>query len=221
MFSRPWQISRTTTLHQPSLSLLVFHPLLVCTSTLCSGLVLPHVLSSKRRLCPSLLPPESAQRGPTLSQSPGPIRCVLERRKLKSSKAPPCPPRLNLQVALVLRLGTGTVPRGLKRPVKPPARRPRPRKLKLTRGAHTTPVVWSVSVAGRGPQGACCPWLPVVLHAPSAWARVIEEEKKDSARARRNRQLHAVVLFSSAFPSVWLFISYSRSRDVDKWSLID
>lgn len=102
---------------------------------------LPRLLSFKRLLFSSLLPPECAQRGPTLNQSPGPIRCVLEKRKLKSSKVPPCPPPLNLQVAPVPRLGTGTVPRGLKRPVKPPARQPRPIKLKLTHGAHTTPAV--------------------------------------------------------------------------------
>lgn len=87
----------------------------------------------------------SAQRGVILSLSPGQTRCDLETFKLENSKVPLCPPLPNLPVVLQPQPGTGRVPLGLKRSLKPQARQAHLLKLKLTRGALTTLIVGLVS----------------------------------------------------------------------------
>ncbi len=133
-------------------------------------------LTSKYHTFPSCLL-WSAQRGVTLNPSLGLTRCEL--KKLKNSKVSLCPPLPNLRAALQPQQGTETVPRGLKRQLKPQARQAHPLKLKLTRGALTTLAAGLVSSASWGwSQFTCrCACLPASLHGKCVCISVWRERR--------------------------------------------
>lgn len=120
----------------------------ICMTFSSSGLNVAWVLFLTVHVILSSSISSDVQRGVILKVSSVRLKRDHETFKLKSSKAPPCPPLPNLQVALLLLLlppDTETVPLLLKRPVKLQARQAPPLRLKLTRGTLTTLIVAMVS----------------------------------------------------------------------------
>lgn len=165
------------------------------------------------------------QRGVVLKVSSVRVKRDRETFKLKSSKAPPCPPPPSLQVALLpLPPDTETGPLLPKRPVRLRARQgPPPLRLKLTRGALTTLIVglvssagFSVSLAVRSAPSTCTPAWRMCSRPKVTHSKVIRSRNTTTHSLPDPGFAPACVLFlPSVFPGC-LYICFSEKRRSEK-----
>lgn len=160
------------------------------------------------------------QRGVVLKVSSVRVKRDRETFKLKSSKAPPCPPPPSLQVVLLpLPPDTETGPLLPKRPVRLQARQAPPLRLKLTHGALATQIVGLVSSAGfsaslavRTATSTCIPAWRMCSRPKLTHSKVIRSRNTTTHSLPDPGFAPACVLFlPSVFPGC-LYICFSEKK---------